>query len=189
MAIESAFTVEYTPWGGAGGEFPIAFWFREGTRTGDASGGAQTVRLQFTTSADTTRDSKLYSLEQYWVSQTGLSVSTKAVIQVRNMGLTPPQSDLGVSKLNQTYSVDLPPGIIAPSTVTNAGRLLDRVGTGLFLGSMIDIGAANGTGVEMHVDNVINGSMTFGAMGFVWDTTARSVVGGPKRPPGSIFAR
>ena len=188
MSVIDSFTVEMTPWGGAGLELPIGFWFREGSEVGDGSGGAQSVRLRFSEPNDTRRDSKLYSLEQAWASQTGGASNISGLLQVENMGLTPPQSGAGVAQLDQVYGMSLLSGILASGNDLVATNMRD-IPKGLFLGSMIDIGTATGTGVVFHVDNVDLTTLTFGAMGLIWDSSARSAIGGPKRPPGSIFAR
>lgn len=131
------------------------------------------VSLVFMEAAAPGLDSNLYSLELVNVSFAGTATEDIA-IQTAGLGESSGVQlwDIGVVVLaSQSISVPLPRDL--------------RAITPSFLGSGIAQGTE--TNIRATTANILNAILNFQAEGYIWDARARSILGGPRVPLGSLY--
>lgn len=172
MSIIVATAVRRREWGGEEDpRLPIGMWFNSLFLAGDATGGFAEVDFVFQFAAAPTRDGNLYNLEQLTI-RTNTEVSDFGLLRTEGMG----EVDLELA-----YSVRFNAG---PGTGFSGGTLTE-LRTPVFLGSQIVQGDT--AAFDVAISNVNLRQMRVVAEGYIWGSRSRSVLGGPRRPVGSLY--
>lgn len=177
MTILAAFSYRRLIWGGGDDpRLPTGVWVGNGTVVGDASGGAQFVRINFGNEGDPI-SGEYFNLEQF---STLISEGTSRDMFLRTVNMTPGPQDMFDRIWH--YRVETLPGLGGNSGFGDIHPKLP-----LFLGARLRDAEAPGT-LEFGTTNLTaTTSITVSAMGYIWDARSVLVPGGLERPERSLF--
>lgn len=154
--------------------YPTGIWLGQGITTGDASGGDNTLQLQFG-SIGQVRNSQFYNLEQ--VSIGGSTTVATVAITMGNF------DNVVTASLVSTYSADLratqDAGIFALTPQSIEGL------RGLYIGQQSVEGTALAIAITVENNDleVIRATL----QGYIWSARSINADGGPQRPPSRLF--
>lgn len=152
---------------------PTAIWFANGFLIGDASGGNMTIQVRLRPAGERQFIGNYWSLEQLHYQHS---------------------DDAGNRFTVQGFQVFDGGGAVEPGlplalerTLASESQLAVRGGPPMpmFLGGS-DNPADEQRMTFIHA-NVLADNMQVAVMGYRWDSSVRSLQGGPLRPPGSVF--
>lgn len=174
MAVITVFDIEYRKFSGWDEpQFPSGFWRGGGLSLGDATGGDNTVQINFATGGSQF-NSQYYSLEQLMVNVPGTG-GVNVGIQISNLDLFP-----GITSYNYTVILDGNEG----NTESLAGRELPGF-RGLWLGQQFTPNSS--AAISFSLDNTNAEIFLVAAQGYVWGARSTGVPGGPQRPPTGLY--
>jgi len=156
---------------------PLGLWAVFVSTIGDGTGGVLTTsaRMQI---AGEPGNTLLYSLEQLGVNTTSSGGNVGAMI-VENMDNLPLNGSTGAR--SEVYRIDMNDSGVTLGSSIPLAELLPRP---LFLGAPVQNNLNAGLQWTMANASV---SLAVKAQGYYWDPGAINAVGGPQRPPGSIY--
>lgn len=171
-------------WGGVDTPFPIGMWYGESQVSVVTGSGKSTLTLLFSDILQPEINSQLYNLEQFNVVRSGDASAFTGILRTLNLGINPSLAGSSQGPLAQTWAI--PTGVGADTGFTASfGRDIGPI-KHVFLGAQIN--KLDRTGLEFTADeNINNFSLAIVAMGYIWSSRARSILGGPLRPPNSLF--
>jgi len=156
---------------------PMGLWAVFVSTLGDGSGGLLTTSPRFQL-AGGPGNTLLYSLEQVMVNTT-LDGGIDGAMVVENMDALPLNGSTGaVSNVQQLLLRDN--GAVLGSSL----RAFNEIAHPLFLGAPRQNGL--NAGLQFVIANTAV-SLAVKAQGYYWDPGAINAIGGPQRPPGSIY--
>ena len=180
MSVFLAFSVTLRPFASRPEPgMPLGLWAVHVSTLGDGSGGLLTTSPRFQL-ANQPGNTLLYSLEQLGVRST-LSGFTDCTMIVENMdnlplnGSTGARSDLYAFRLTDDGA-----------TLGSSIKMNERLQRPLFLGAPVQNNL--NAGLQFVMPNTAV-SLSVKAQGYYWDPGAINAVGGPQRPPGSIYGQ
>jgi len=174
MSVTATVPVDTREWGGdPDPRLPIASWFRQFSILGDAGGGFMRIIFVFQEAAAPTLDGSMYSLEQLTGILAGVATDD-LLVQTNGLGDSSGAQSWIVALLNHASTVTAP--VI--------GR--DSAFRGAFLGSVLAQGIE--ASLRFSTANINGGILNVTAEGYVWGSRSRSVLGGPKKPLGGLYA-
>lgn len=154
---------------------PIGAWMIAINGTGDASGGDQSIEIAFATSAVTTLNSNIYSLEQISIDQSQAGDDI-ALLNASNL-----DREIGLA-MDHRWAVEL----LGTQGGLGAVRPRDlRAMIGIFLGAQRVIGI--NASLSIIIDNVLGNVLRAHAQGYYWSPRSILVDGGPQRPPRAMY--
>jgi hypothetical protein len=156
---------------------PMGLWAVFVSTLGDGTGGLLTTSPRFQVTGEP-GNSLLYSLEQFMLNTTLDGGATAAMI-VENMDNLPLNGSTGArSNSIQILLNDNGPAL---GSSCRLGAVLRKP---MFLGAPVQNGL--NAGLQFVMDNTAV-SLAVKAEGYYWDPGAINAIGGPQRPPGSIY--
>jgi len=155
-------------------ELPSGHWIGEGASVGDATGGDNSLQINFTP-AGNLRNSQYYSLEEMMLLHGDTSTLFVQML-IANL-------DTGFSSLtglNHTIPIVGNEGAQG-GALTPVGRLIK-----LFLGQQTTPNSQSG--ITYTVDNTNAVALTVRIGGYIWSARSTSRSGGPQRPTNGLYS-
>jgi len=180
VSKEQAVNLQRVTWGGGPAPLPMGTWYADGTVVGDATGGVMIVSVKFNL-PNQNLDSVIYNLEQFdmFVLGTGGNILVEILgwrIDPRN----PLGSNTGWKRTIPTTASQGTDGFLLMTAEQDIQSTLP-----VLFGSQGQV--AQGSQLNLEKTNVNLDSLGIWAMGYMWDSGARSFPGGPRRPEGVVF--
>lgn len=182
MAVSVTAAVQRAGWGGLESPYPVGMWFVEVgiLVSGDGSGGNHDLFILFNP-AGGALDSKLYNLEQMNATNfIAAAASLQLQVAAQGMGLLAPTLQ---DSLAQTWVVNTRVPEVTDLAATAFSDILQRA---TFLGRQVDTSSASQ--IRIRTVNVNAQTLVVNALGYIWDSKAMSLPGGPRRPPDPLWA-
>jgi len=176
MSITTAKLIGHRRWNGSlDPALPSGVWLAEVEGTGNASGGDQSVDIQFALAGNPNLNANIYSIEQLYISQSAVADAI-ALVNLSNM-----DNEGGVP-------MDARFAVLLRTTEGGLGAIRPRDAV-MFKG--LFIGAQRVTGIDGSlsciIDNVNGNALTMGAQGYFWTPRSVLVDGGPQRPSRAMY--
>jgi len=179
MAVFLSFSVTLRPFASQPGPgMPLGLWAVHVSTLGDASGGLMTASPRFQ-QANEPGNTLLYSLEQLGLGTT-IDGGQPAVMIIENMDGLPLNGSTGAQ--TDVYNIPLVDNGTLIGSSAQFGNLLNRP---FFLGAARQNNL--NAGLQFATVNSDANSIVVKAQGYYWSPGAINAVGGPQRPPGSIY--
>jgi len=178
MSVFQAFSVTLRPFASRPEPgMPLGLWAVFVSTLGDLSGGLLTTSPRFQL-ANQPGNTLLYSLEQLGV-QTTTAGGTNAALVIENMDGLPLNGSTGAVSDVYAFAVTDNGPVLGSSL-----RLQELLQRPLFLGAPVQNNL--NAGLQFVITNAAV-SLSVKAQGYYWDPGAINALGGPQRPPGSIY--
>jgi len=180
MSVFLAFAITLRPFASRGDPgMPLGLWAVFGSTLGDASAGLLTTAPRFQ-NAGGPGNSLLYSLEQVAINTTVSGGGINVSMAVANMDFLPLSGSTGARSEVHVFSLQDNGAALGSSLRPDLAIIKP-----IFLGAPRQNGLSSG--INFAMTNTAAISLAVKAQGYYWSPGAINAIGGPQRPPGSIY--
>jgi len=153
---------------------PVAHWMAAEFVMGDASGGSADITINFKPGGQPL-SGRLFNLEEITVT---LDQPTTGAVNLQTINMDRFNLLIGPTTWDQAFSFQ--PGLFESTQPPDL-----KSGLPVFLGAAVS--PATAAALQVSASNVSLRILRVRAMGYIWEARSILAVGGPQRPPSSLY--